>query len=290
MGERSLGRCSSIRSRSRLSAGRRRSRALGRSTWCPLGGSGGWGIHPQPDLHRHSLHLDREPRRDGKGQTFVCEALDDIRNKLPFEMRGIDSDNGSEFINHHLTAYCKANGIGFTRSRPYKKDDNAHVEQKNWTHVRKLFGYLRYDSQQALGEMNDLYRGELRLFQNLFLTSVRLTAKRRIGSRLRRSYDAAKTPSTDCSMRRAVWVSGSQRSEPSGNAWTPSFSRRASTRSCGESTPSPTSATTRGSARRHLELQRGDATGMHQLRCVRPGAFWSAVFSPSPPHPLSRGG
>jgi hypothetical protein len=130
----------------------------------------------------------------GKGQTFVCEALDDIRNKLPFEMRGIDSDNGSEFINHHLTAYCKANGIGFTRSRPYKKDDNAHVEQKNWTHVRKLFGYLRYDSQQALGEMNDLYRGELRLFQNLFLTSVRLTAKRRIGSRLRRSYDAAKTP------------------------------------------------------------------------------------------------
>jgi hypothetical protein len=130
----------------------------------------------------------------GKGQTFVREALDDIRNKLPFALRGIDSDNGSEFINHHLTAYCTANGIVFTRSRPYKKDDNAHVEQKNWTHVRKLFGYLRYDSQQALREMNDLYRGELRVFQNLFLTSVRLKAKQRIGSRLRRSYDTAKTP------------------------------------------------------------------------------------------------
>jgi hypothetical protein len=130
----------------------------------------------------------------GKGQTFVREALDDIRNKLPFPMRGIDSDNGSEFINHHLTAYCKAHKIAFTRSRPYKKDDNAHVEQKNWTHVRKLFGYLRYDSEAALREMNDLYRGDLRLFQNLFLTSVRLVAKKRIGSRLRRSYDAAKTP------------------------------------------------------------------------------------------------
>jgi hypothetical protein len=130
----------------------------------------------------------------GKGQTFVREALDDIRNKLPFPMRGIDSDNGSEFINHHLTAYCKAHKIAFTRSRPYKKDDNAHVEQKNWTHVRKLFGYLRYDSEAALREMNDLYRGDLRLFQNLFLTSVRLVTKKRIGSRLRRSYDAAQTP------------------------------------------------------------------------------------------------
>lgn len=130
----------------------------------------------------------------GKGQTFVREALDDIRNKLPFLMQGIDSDNGSEFINHHLAAYCEAHKITFTRSRPYKKDDNAHVEQKNWTHVRKLFGYLRYDSQEALREMNDLYRHDLGLFQNLFLTSVRLMAKKRIGSRLRRSYDAPKTP------------------------------------------------------------------------------------------------
>jgi hypothetical protein len=130
----------------------------------------------------------------GKGQTFVREALDDIRNKLPFPMRGIDSDNGSEFINHHLTAYCEVHKIAFTRSRPYKKDDNAHVEQKNWTHVRKLFGYLRYDSEEALEEMNELYRGDLRLFQNLFLTSVRLVAKKRVGSRLRRSYDAAQTP------------------------------------------------------------------------------------------------
>jgi hypothetical protein len=130
----------------------------------------------------------------GKSQAFVQEALDDIRNKLPFTMRGIDSDNGSEFINNHLMAYCKANEIEFTRSRPYKKDDNAHVEQKNWTHVRKLFGYLRYDSEEALLEMNELDRGDLRLFQNLFLPSVKLVTKKRVGSRLRRSYDSPKTP------------------------------------------------------------------------------------------------
>jgi hypothetical protein len=130
----------------------------------------------------------------GKSQAFVQEALDDIRRKLPFPMRGIDSDNGSEFINHHLVAYCKAKQIEFTRSRPYKKDDNAHVEQKNWTHVRKLFGYLRYDSEEALLKMNDLCRGDLRLFQNLFLPSVKLVAKKRVGSRLRRFYDAPKTP------------------------------------------------------------------------------------------------
>ena len=130
----------------------------------------------------------------GKSQAFVQEALEDIRNKLPFPMRGIDSDNGSEFINHHLVAYCKANEIEFTRSRPYKKDDNAHVEQKNWTHVRKLFGYLRYDSEEALVKMNELHRGDLRLFQNLFLPSVKLVAKKRVGSRLRRSYDSPKTP------------------------------------------------------------------------------------------------
>lgn len=130
----------------------------------------------------------------GKSQAFVQEALEDVRSKLPFPMRGIDSDNGSEFINHHLVAYCTAKQIEFTRSRPYKKDDNAHVEQKNWTHVRKLLGYLRYDSHEAVLKMNELYRGDLRLFQNLFLPSVKLVAKKRVGSRLRRFYDSPKTP------------------------------------------------------------------------------------------------
>jgi IS30 family transposase len=130
----------------------------------------------------------------GKAQVRVQQGLDDIRQDLPFELMGIDSDNGSEFINFHLVTYCKEAGIQFTRGRPYKKDDNAHVEQKNWTHVRKLMGWVRYDTEAAVSTMNRLYRGELRLLQNLFLPSVKLVRKERVGSRIRRRYDAAKTP------------------------------------------------------------------------------------------------
>lgn len=129
----------------------------------------------------------------GKSQAHVVEALELIRKRLPFELRGIDSDNGSEFVNHHLYAYCQQLEIAFTRGRPYKKDDNAHVEQKNWTHVRRLVGYLRYDSPRALTAMNGLYREELRVLQNLFLPSVKLMRKTRVGSRLRRHYDAPRT-------------------------------------------------------------------------------------------------
>lgn len=130
----------------------------------------------------------------GRGQTGVQRALEEMRRALPFRLRGIDSDNGSEFINAHLYRYCQAQGIQFTRGRPYKKDDNAHVEQKNWTHVRKLMGYVRYDSPAALAAMNALYRQELRLFQNLFLPSVKLVRKVRVGARTRRVYDRPQTP------------------------------------------------------------------------------------------------
>jgi hypothetical protein len=130
----------------------------------------------------------------GKSEIRVQEALDEIRRALPFRLRGIDSDNGSEFINDHLYRYCQAQVIQFTRGRPYKKDDNAHIEQKNWTHVRKLVGYLRYDTPAAVTALNDLYRHELRLFQNLFLPSVKLLRKERVGARVRRRYDAPRTP------------------------------------------------------------------------------------------------
>ena len=92
----------------------------------------------------------------GKSQVRVQERLDHLRAALPFALRGIDSDNGSEFINAHLHRYCRAQQIQFTRGRPYKKNDNAHIEQKNWTHVRKLMGYVRYDSAGALAAMNDV--------------------------------------------------------------------------------------------------------------------------------------
>ena len=130
----------------------------------------------------------------GKGQEGVRRALEEIRQALPFALRGIDSDNGAEFSNDHLYRYCRAREIQFTRGRPYKKDDNAHIEQKNWTHVRRLLGYVRYDSEAARGAMNELYGQELCLFQNLFLPSVKLRQKVRVGSRLRRVYEPAQTP------------------------------------------------------------------------------------------------
>jgi hypothetical protein len=130
----------------------------------------------------------------GKGQEGVRQALEEMRQALPFALQGIDSDNGSEFINDHLFRYCQSREIQFTRGRPYKKDDNAHIEQKNWTHVRRLLGYARYDSAQAREAIQDLYRNQLRLFQNLFLPSVKLAAKVRVGSRYRRRYEAPRTP------------------------------------------------------------------------------------------------
>lgn len=130
----------------------------------------------------------------GKSQIAVQQALDEIAAGLPFRLQGLDSDNGSEFINWHLKRWCDQKQIQLTRGRPYKKDDNAHIEQKNWTHVRKLLGWERYDSATAVKAINDLYRQELRLWLNLYLPSVKLVKKVRVGSKLRRVYDAAQTP------------------------------------------------------------------------------------------------
>jgi len=147
-------------------------------------------------LNLTDIHTTWVERRAvmGKGQAGVRAALEEIRQALPFPLQGIDSDNGSEFINDHLYRYCQTQQIQFTRGRPYKKDDNAHVEQKNWTHVRKLLGYVRYDSPAALTAINALYRNELLLFHNLFLPSVKLVKKVRVGARVRRVYARPQTP------------------------------------------------------------------------------------------------
>jgi hypothetical protein len=130
----------------------------------------------------------------GKGEQGVVATLDEMRAYLPFPLTAIDSDNGGEFINDHLYRYCQRNQIHFTRGRPYKKDDNAHIEQKNWTHVRKLMGWERYDSVRALVAMNDFYRTEWPTMMNLFQPSVKLIRKKRVGSRLCRQYDFPQTP------------------------------------------------------------------------------------------------
>jgi len=133
----------------------------------------------------------------GKSALGILNAVTEIEHQLPFPLKGIDSDNGSEFINNHLLAFCQQRPAGrtiqFTRSRPYKKDDNAHIEQKNWTHVRKLMGWDRYDTAKAQEAANQLYE-ELRIFQNLFQPSMKLRCKIRIGSRLIRRYDTPRTP------------------------------------------------------------------------------------------------
>jgi len=130
----------------------------------------------------------------GRAEQPVQRALNAIGQGLPFRLRGVDSDNGSEFINWHLKKWCEQNQIQLTRGRPYKKDDNAHIEQKNWTHVRKLLGWERYDTHEVVEVMNDLYQGELRLWLNLFLPSVELLKKVRVGSKVRRRYDGPHTP------------------------------------------------------------------------------------------------
>ncbi len=130
----------------------------------------------------------------GKGEVRIVEAFAEMSEVLPFKVRDIDSDNGGEFINHHLFGYCRDREIGFTRGRPYKKDDNAHIEQKNWTHVRKLIGWDRYDTPEAVAALNDLYAHELRLYMNLFQPSVKLIRTEQRGSRQARRYDEPQTP------------------------------------------------------------------------------------------------
>ena len=129
----------------------------------------------------------------GKGQAGVFAALEQVRERLPFPLLGIDSDNGSEFLNDHLLRYCRAEKITFTRSRPYWKNDQAHVEQKHWSVVRKLIGYDRYESEAALGQLNRVY-DLLRLWVNHWQPLLKLVGKERNGGKLTKRYDIAQTP------------------------------------------------------------------------------------------------
>jgi len=132
----------------------------------------------------------------GKGETGVLEQIKDIEDSIPFTLLGFDSDNGSEFLNYHLLRHFhhRKQPVQFTRSRPYHKNDNAHVEQKNWTHVRQWLGYHRLDNPDVVPLMNDLYTSEWRLYHNFFLPSVKLLEKKRIASKTIKRYDTPKTP------------------------------------------------------------------------------------------------
>jgi hypothetical protein len=128
-----------------------------------------------------------------KAQRFVLEALVDIEEGLPFPLLGLDCDNGGEFINVELFRYCAERKITFTRSRPYRKNDNCFVEQKNWPVVRQQVGYLRYDTPAELEALRELYR-HLRLYVNFFQPQMKLVSKTRRGAKVSKTFDAAKTP------------------------------------------------------------------------------------------------
>ena len=128
-----------------------------------------------------------------RSQEAVSEAIHMMRQRLPFALLGIDSDNGSEFINELLYRYCLNEKITFTRSRPYKKNDQAHVEQKNWSVVRHTLGYDRWETDQELAILASIH-DDLRLYINFFQPSLKLIAKERIGNQIIKRYDTAKTP------------------------------------------------------------------------------------------------
>lgn len=128
-----------------------------------------------------------------RSQEAVSEALRRMRRQLPFPLLGIDSDNGGEFINDLLYRYCLDEHITFTRSRPYQKNDQAHVEQKNWSVVRHTVGYDRWETEQELALLESIY-DDLRLYINFFQPSLKLVAKERIGNKILKRYDTAKTP------------------------------------------------------------------------------------------------
>lgn len=128
-----------------------------------------------------------------KAQRWVFEALTDIRTRLPFDLLGIDSDNGSEFINNHLYRYCKEEKITFTRACSSRKNDNCFIEQKNYSVVRRAVGYMRHDTPQELETLNEIY-GYLRLYSNFFQPVMKLLEKTRVGSKVRKKYDKAQTP------------------------------------------------------------------------------------------------
>jgi len=132
----------------------------------------------------------------GRGQAGTLAALQDMEASLPFPLLGLDSDNGGEFLNYHVMNWLqkRPRPVFMTRSRPWKKDDNAHVEQKNWTHIRQCFGYERHDNPQVVAPIQELVKGPYGQLLNYFHASLKLEGKERSEGRLQRIYGAAQTP------------------------------------------------------------------------------------------------
>jgi hypothetical protein len=128
-----------------------------------------------------------------RSQQAVFEAIQTMRTYLPFLLLGLDSDNGNEFINDLLYQYCLSEKITFTRSRPYQKNDQAHVEQKNWSVVRRLIGYDRLETEAEYLLLQSIY-ADLRLYTNFFQPVLKLVSKEHVDKKLVKRYDTAATP------------------------------------------------------------------------------------------------
>lgn len=138
-----------------------------------------------------------------KARKWVIAALEEIEKSMPFPLLGIDSDNGSEFINHHLLAWCETRKITFTRSRPGNSNDGAHVEQKNWAIVRTVVGYHRYDTEAELVLLNKIWVLQSKL-TNYFSPQQKLISKVRDGAKVTKKYDVATTPSRRADAHKSV--------------------------------------------------------------------------------------
>lgn len=132
----------------------------------------------------------------GKGEKTAFEAIESIEKTIPFEILGFDSDNGGEFLNWHLYKYFtnRKLPVEYTRSRSYQKNDNAHVEGKNWTHIRQYLGYQRFDDPKIVQMLNNVYTNYWSLFFNFFIPSSKIISKQRIGSKFIKKHDKPKTP------------------------------------------------------------------------------------------------
>ena len=130
----------------------------------------------------------------GKGQHRALTALDEARHRAPFSWNEIHPDNGGNIMNYHVYAYAVKEKLTFSRSRPYQKNDNCFVEQKNSTHVRQIVGYLRYDTEEERDLIANLYRNELRLYKNFFQPVMKLVSKTRVNGKIKKKYDTPRTP------------------------------------------------------------------------------------------------
>lgn len=137
----------------------------------------------------------------GRSERFCVTAIEEIRPLLPFAILGLDSDNGGEFIDAHLTRFCEREHITFTRGRPYKKNDSAHIEQKNWDIIRKMIGYGRFETYEQLDVIKRI-ESLLAFYQNYFQPSRKLVSKTRIGAKVTKKYDTAQTPAQRLAARK----------------------------------------------------------------------------------------